>query len=152
MAITLNKTLVYFAIIISSIGCYTTKETITICGRKYDVYKETEYDYEQKLNSTVNIICFRNSKLIAFAYQSSGFRNNDSNLVHTIIKHQNDSLLITTIFQEQVYGYPYQATRYYRCLKNGIVILYRNGNPDFIITKKSARRNKNKMKNVRLKN
>jgi hypothetical protein len=32
------------------------------------------------------------------------------------------------------------------CLENGLVQLYQNGNPDYVITKKTARRNNNKLK------
>lgn len=103
------------------------------------MYRDTEYGYEQKLNSTVNILCFHNSRVIAFAYQSAGFRNSDSNLVCTILKHQNDSLIITTHFNNNVFRYPFQSTRYYRCLENGLVQLYQNGNPDYVITKKTSR-------------
>lgn len=90
MSTTIKKIIVWLIILISGIGCSTSNEAISICGKKYDVYRDTEYDYEQKLNSTVSILCFRNSRVIAFAYQSAGFRNSDSNLVYTTLKHQND--------------------------------------------------------------
>ena len=146
MATTIKKNIVWLMFIISGFGCSISNEAITICGKKYDMYRDTEYDYEQKLNSTVNILCFRNSKVIAFAYQSAGFRNSDSNLVYTILKHQDDSLIVTTHFNDNVFGYPFQSTRYYRCLENGLVQLYQNGNPDYVITKRTARRNNNKLK------
>lgn len=82
MATAIKKNIVLLLIIISGIGCSTSKEASTICGKKYNMYRDNEYDYEQKLNSTVNILCFRNSRVIAFAYQSAGFRNSDTNLVY----------------------------------------------------------------------
>lgn len=145
MGITIRKVYFYSFILVVGLGCASSNETITICGNKFDVYKETEYDYEQKLNSTTNILCFHKSKVIAFAYQSAGFRNNDSNLVYTVMKQQNDSLQVTTRYNDTVFGYPFESTRYFRCLKNGLIQLYSNGNPEYIITKKTAR--KNKLKN-----
>lgn len=142
MAIAIKKYTMWLITLISICSCSTSNETITICGNKYDIYKTTEYDYEQKLNATTNILCFRNSRAIAFSYQCAGFRNDDNNLVYTTFKYQNDSLIVTTHFNDSVYGYPHEAIRYFKCLKNGMERLYQNGNPNYLITKRTAKKNK----------
>jgi len=43
------------------------------------------------------MLCFHNTKVFAFPYQSAGFRDNDSNLVYTILSHRNESLIVTTL-------------------------------------------------------
>ncbi len=142
MGVKLNKIIVFFSLIFICAGCYTASETITICGNKYDIYKHTEYNYEQRLNATFNMLYFHNTKVFAFAYQSAGFRDNDSNLVYTILSHRNDSLIETTYFKDNVFGHPYQSIRYFKCIKNGIVSL----NSNIIITKKTSKKRKNYFK------
>ena len=131
-----KKYLICLIIIIPGTGCSTSNETITICGNKYDVYKDTDYDYEQKLSATFNILCFHNSRIIAFAYQSAGIRNSDSNLVYTIFNQQKDTLKVTTHYNDKVYGYPHQSSRHYKCIKNGFVSL----SSGIIITKNTSRK------------
>lgn len=147
MATTIKRLLAFPLIIMTCVGCYTSLENIEICNNKFDIYKHTEYNYEQKLTATFNSLCFHKSKLIALAYQVSGYRDNDSNLVYTILTHRNDSLIVATYYKDKVYGYSYQSLRYFKCIKNGIVALNTKGLPDFEITKKTARKHKMKLKN-----
>ncbi len=141
MAVTIRYW-ICFIIVSFGTGCITSNESITICDKKYDIHRDTDYNYEQKLNSTFNIICFRNSRVIAFAYQSAGFRNDDSNLVYTSLIHRNDSLILATYYKKDVYGYPHQSFRYYKCIRDGLVSLNSNN----VSTKRTARKKNNKLK------
>lgn len=73
-------------------GCYTSNETIILCNQEFDVYKQTEYNYEQDLYVTYNSLCFKNTGLIAFSYESAGYRDSDTKLIYTLFGQQNDSL------------------------------------------------------------
>jgi len=146
MAIKMRNIIFFLTTVFIYVGCYTTNETIILCDQKFGVYKRTEYNYEQNLNATYNSLCFKNTRLIAFSYQSAGYRDSDTNLVYTLFHHQNDSLLVTTIYREKGFGDPDQFVRYYRCTAKGLVSLSTNGYPDYFITKKTARKDGRRLK------
>lgn len=92
------------------------------------------------------MLCFHNTKVFAFPYQSAGFRDNDSNLVYTILSHRNESLIVTTYFKDNVFADPDQSVRYYRCIAKGLVSLSTYGYPDYFIIKKIARKDGRRLK------
>ncbi|MEO0066853.1 MAG: hypothetical protein RI983_2179 [Bacteroidota bacterium] len=136
MGTRLKYMVVISIILLVTEGCYSPHEVITIWNKKYDVYKDDEYLDEQNLLTTFNTVCFHKTKLVAFAYQSAGKRN-DSNFVNSELKVQNDTLIIITRFDKSVYGYPRQFIRYYQFHDEGLISLNSNN----LITPKYSRKN-----------
>lgn len=127
-------------LILFLVSCKTISDSIIICGKKFDVYKDVEYDYETGLDMTYHNICFLNTKFIAFSYQFKGIRN-DSILLNTSIENKNDSIFIKTFTEKSVYGY-YKDTsiRKYRCIENGVASISTIYNSEFKITIDTAKK------------
>lgn len=138
MAITVRIFLL-LGMLYSISGCNTSRNTILICGQQYDVHTRKTFLQEENMSAVFKTVCFKNSHYYLFSYMSEAKRL-DSNLVSTTIQMQGDSIIIRTLYDKTVYGYDYKTVRYFRCLPDGIISMATDGNPDFVITKDTARK------------
>ena len=137
--VTAIKKITAIFLILFLVSCKTISDSIIICGKKFDVYKDVEYDYEKDLKISYYTICFHKTKYIAFAYESIGSRN-DSILLNTIIENKGDSIIISTHCEKAVYGYDYSYIRKYHCLENGVASISSIYNSEFVITIDTAKK------------
>ena len=120
------------------IGCKSTRETMIICGKKYDVVtNKKDYAYEEDIFYVSKTLYFPKSKYKLNSFLIAGYRGTDTtNLVRSSIEQRTDSLIITTIYDSTVYKKIGTLVKksYYRCIPNGLINLNMKGG-DFIITK-----------------